>query len=230
MPLPDLSARRAQLPLSTARLGLGFAEKQRHSAYWGHISADFRSRSQTELKHRFQVGWAKFRKHRHILTNKHVSIALTLKCFDTVLTPTVLFGLHVLPLTLSQIHALDAVQRRMLRSVVGWVRVANEDWHSTMSRMKHRLTAALHIHPVDTWSRQLAQRQYNFAFQMLRIPNWAAAVVKLHRKQLAGKFCFTTTWRAGCDRQLTGLHGRTPSLSFVTGTVTWPTTSCGGLG
>ena len=78
----------------------------------------------------------------------------------------------------------------MLRSVVGWVRVANEDWHSTMSRMKHRLTAALHIHPVDTWSRQLARRQYNFAFQMLRIPNWAATVVK---------WCPESNWQANFD-------------------------------
>ena len=164
-----------------------------------HISADPRCRSQTELKHRFQVGWAKFRKHRHILTNKHVSIALRLKFFDTVLTPTVLFGLHVLPLTLSQIHTLDALQRRMLRSVVGWVRVANEDWHNTMSRMKHRLTAALHIHPVDTWSRQLARRQYNFAFQMLRIPNWAAAVVK---------WCPESNWQANFALQLHRRPGR----------------------
>ena len=44
-----------------------------------HISANPRCRSQTKVKHRFQVGWAKFRKHRHILTNKHVSIALRLK-------------------------------------------------------------------------------------------------------------------------------------------------------
>ena len=34
MPLPDLSYRRAQLPLSMGGLGLGSAERLRHAAYW----------------------------------------------------------------------------------------------------------------------------------------------------------------------------------------------------
>ena len=135
-----------------------------------------------------------------IFLHKHVSIALRLRFFGTVLTPTVLFGLHVLPLTLSQIHALDALQRRMRRSVVGWVRVANEDWHSTMSR-KHRLTAALHIH----WSGQLARRQYNFTFQLLRIPNWAAAVVK---------WCPESNWQEHFALQLHRRPGR-PTPEFA---------------
>ncbi|CAE7025914.1 ANTR2 [Symbiodinium natans] len=88
----------------------------------------------------------------------------------------------------------------MRRSVVGWVRVANEDWHSTMSR-KHRLTAALHIH----WSGQLARRQYNFTFQLLRIPNWAAAVVK---------WCPESNWQEHFALQLHRRPGR-PTPEFA---------------
>ena len=56
------------------------------------------------------------------LTEKTCVHRIKIEFFDTIyrytaLIPTVLFGLHILPVTLSQIHALDAVQRRMLRSV-----------------------------------------------------------------------------------------------------------------
>ena len=92
---------------------------------------------------------------------------------------------------------------------VGWVRIANEDWHSTMIRMKHRLSAALHIVPVDTWSRQLARRQYNFAFQMLRIPNWAAAAEGVGLEAELGKATRThgpgrPRWTADALGQLAG--------------------------
>ena len=57
----------------------------------------------------------------------------------------------------------------MLRSTVGWVRHADEDWATTMKRLKQRATMALHMHPVDIWTSQL------FAFQILQLPSRAAA-------------------------------------------------------
>ena len=73
-------------------------------------------------------------------------------------------------------------------SLCAWLRASCK-----RRRMKHRLIAALHIHPVDTWFRQLARRQHNFAFQMLRVPNWAAAVVK---------WCPDSNWQANFVLQL----------------------------
>ena len=66
-----------------------------------------------------------------MLINKHVSVKLRLKLFDAVVTPTILYGLHKLPLTHFQLQKLDALQRQMLRSIVGWVRVGHEPWHMT---------------------------------------------------------------------------------------------------
>ena len=82
------------------------------------------------LEHRDRVGrWYKGAREKEKMKNKTKLLFLL---------RMLLSGLHVLPLILTQIQALDALQRRMLR----WV-------HSTVSRMKHRVTAALHIHSVS---------------------------------------------------------------------------------
>ena len=60
-------------------------------------------------------------RERTKLTNKCVSIKLRLRLFDAFVTPTILCGLISMPLTTSDLNQLDAIQRRMLRSLVGWV-------------------------------------------------------------------------------------------------------------
>jgi hypothetical protein len=82
--------------------------------------------------------WAKFLTYKRIILNKQVSLKLKLKRFDSVVSPTAMFGLAILPLTKVQIDKLDVVQRRMLRSIVGWVRTHNEQWQDTMRRMNGR--------------------------------------------------------------------------------------------
>ena len=68
----------------------------------------------------------KFHKDKHILLNKHVSLVLRLKLFDAVVSPAMLFGLATLPLTKGCLQKLGVVQRRMLRSIVGWVRIHDD--------------------------------------------------------------------------------------------------------
>jgi hypothetical protein len=60
------------------------------------------------------------------LTNTHISIKLRLRLFDAIVTPTILFGLITMPLTPSDLNQLDAIQHRMLRSLVGWVCLRDE--------------------------------------------------------------------------------------------------------
>ena len=83
--------------------------------------------------HRMQCAWGKFHEHKLTLLNKHVR--LRLKLFHATAFPTAMFGLASLPLTQGLLHKLDVVQRRMLRSIVGWVRVPDEPWEITMRRM-----------------------------------------------------------------------------------------------
>ena len=75
--------------------------------------------------HPLRVVWAKFHKYKRIILNKHVSPKLRLKLFDLVVSYTATFGLAILQLMKVQVHKLDVVQRRMLRSIVGWVRIRN---------------------------------------------------------------------------------------------------------
>ena len=58
----------------------------------------------------------------------------------------------------THISKLDAVQRKMMRKLVGWVRFADKDWEITGQRMKARLEAALARFPIPDWSmvRQMA--------------------------------------------------------------------------
>ena len=148
-----------------------------HKYLGRHISGDLKRRHVAELNHRISLAWGSFHKHRRVLTNKNVSISLRLKLFDAVVSSTFLFALHTLPLTGSQLQKLDTVQRRMFRSMVGWVRIDDESWRDTMSRMKTRVNAALGIRPVGkNWTRQLARKPHHFVVQMLQTPNWASAV------------------------------------------------------
>ena len=119
------------------------------------------------------MAWYKFQRHRKVPTNKHVSIKLRLKLFDAVVTPTILYGLRTLPLTHFQLQKLHALQGRMLRSIVGWVRVGDEPWRMTMHRMKLRVNATLALHLLDLWTRRLALRQHSFASQVVETCGWA---------------------------------------------------------
>ena len=77
-------------------------------------------------------------KHGPLLQNMHISVRNRLRYFDAVTSPDALFGLHTMPLTQKQLHDLNVLQGRMLRSFVGWRRVDGEPWSDTMACMNQR--------------------------------------------------------------------------------------------
>ena len=94
---------------------------------------DFNCRTEVDIMHRIQFH------QKLILLNTHVSRRLRLKLFHATVFPTAMFGLVSLLLTQKHLHKLDVVQRRMLRSIVGWVRVPDEPWGTTMRTSLHPL-------------------------------------------------------------------------------------------
>jgi hypothetical protein len=50
----------------------------------------------------------------------HYSIALRMKFFNALASPTALCGLAMLPLTKRSLQKLGVVQRKMLRCMRGW--------------------------------------------------------------------------------------------------------------
>ena len=63
-----------------------------------------------------------------------------------------LVGVHTLALTAVQLSKHESIQKRMLRSMLGWIRIQDETWHDTRSRMKTKVATALHQHPIETWT------------------------------------------------------------------------------
>ena len=98
------------------------------------LSGDPRQRAMVDLKHRSQIPWMKFDEHKDTLLNRHVSVRLRLTLFDSVITPTILFGLLTSPSTSSQLQTLEVVRNRMLRSIVGWVPLVDHDWRALMQK------------------------------------------------------------------------------------------------
>ena len=101
-------------------------------------------------------------KSKLILLNKHVSLRLRLKLFHATVFPTAVFGLVSPPLTQKHLHKLDVVQRRMLRSV-GWIRIPDEPWDTTMRRRNQRMEYAASLHPLQSWSNQYFINEYRLA-------------------------------------------------------------------
>ena len=98
-----------------------------------------------------------------------------MRLFDAVVSLAVLYGLSNAALTGKQLLDLeDRVQRRMLRSVVGWRRSADEEWSDTMRRMNARVAFAMHQHLVPDWTQQLKQRKLTLVTKLTTQPGWPA--------------------------------------------------------
>ena len=146
-----------------------------------HISGDLTQRSTSELSRRIASAWGKFHKHRTTLMNRNVSVKLRLKMFHAVVSPTMLFGLTTLPLTTRQKQQLDAVQRRMLRSIAGWARPVDGDWATAMRQTNNRVNIALKQFPIENWTVQLARRQLKLALKFADNDQaWAAKAIRWH--------------------------------------------------
>ena len=145
------------------------------------LSLDASKRVGLEVSFRKRCAWSAFHKHRKTLLNHDISLALRLKLFDAVVTPSALFCIHVLPLTKSQRSSIGACQRRMIRSICGWRRIADEDWSETMRRMKHRVQIGMQLHYVRGWEEQILRSQWSYA-------------VYLSQCQQTTPWCVTTHW------------------------------------
>ena len=151
----DAAATAGQTPM-LADIGGMFVDIIRsacsHKYLGKSLPGDLSKRGQRNLDHRLSCAWRRFHELQHTLCNRKIPVHLRLKLFESVVSPTVLYSLSTTPLTTTQCERLDGVQRKMLRRIVGWVRLGDEDWDVTGHRMKMRLQAALARYPIGTWS------------------------------------------------------------------------------
>ena len=77
-----------------------------------------------------------------------------------------------------QLANLDVVPRHMLRSIVGWRRVDNEAWASTMKRMNARISDAMCQYPIASWTQQLRNRKFTSASTFASWSGWHTHAIK----------------------------------------------------
>ncbi|CAK0811480.1 unnamed protein product [Prorocentrum cordatum] len=105
------------------------------------LSGDLRMRGKCNLEHRMKCAWLKYHQLADAMQKRHIPIALRLRLFDSMVTPSVLCSLNTAPLTQKDLDELGAPQRKVSRRVVGWVRLEEEARQLTGHRMKRRLEA-----------------------------------------------------------------------------------------
>ena len=161
------------------RNGTGYSCRNSAQILGRNFSGIFLTRRNSEFAHRLQVAWNKFHKYKHILLNKHVSLVLRLKLFDAVVSPAMLFGLATLPLAKGCLQKLGVVQIRMLRSIVGWVRIHDDlSWRDIMVQMNHKLAIAKTLFLMEGWADRLFRSKFRLAHPIARSPErWPAKSV-----------------------------------------------------
>ena len=141
-----------------------------HAYLGGLLGENVTNQNAVEPTHHIRVAWERFCVHRQTLQNKHVSIRNRMGLFGIVVSPAVLYRFSSMALTGKQLLDLDRVQRRMLRSIVGWRRSADEEWSDTMRRI------AMHQHFVPT-GHNISNDINSYWCQNWTQPGWTARCV-----------------------------------------------------
>ena len=72
-----------------------------------------------ELQNRIARGWAKFGVYKSELTDKRYPLKQRLRLFESIITPTVLYGSGSWAMTVERERVLQSAQRRMMRKILG---------------------------------------------------------------------------------------------------------------
>ena len=125
-----------------------------------------RRRGHAALAHRLKCAWAKFHAFRTSLSNRHVDIALRLRLFDAVVTPSALYGLSTAPLTAVMVERLAAAQRQMLRLMFGYVKAPDDTWADMHRRLSAKISSALAKFPLRLWADELNSRKHKLSLKV----------------------------------------------------------------
>ena len=103
---------------------------QVHKYFGRAFSGELCQRGRAALDHRVACAWAKFCGLHGSLTKKGIHIKLRLKLSDAAMTLAVLYGLASCLLTQTQLTRIDALQRKMVRIMIGWVSQRDIPWRN----------------------------------------------------------------------------------------------------
>ena len=91
--------------------------RENHTMYLGR-AINLTNMEDEELNSRVAEAWAKFGVFRQELLDRSVPVHLRIQLFDTVVTPTMLYGSEAWSMTQKRQMKLRPTQRRMFRSLL----------------------------------------------------------------------------------------------------------------
>ena len=143
---------------------------QQHKYLGNMYPGRLQKRGQTIVSNRVRCAWAKFHEHHATLTNRHVHVRLRLRLFDSVFSPVVLYGLAAAPLKKGDLERVSVTQRKMLRIIVGYAKLIDNDWANMHRQTNEKIDAALAFQPVE--NRELrVRRSKQVTLQKLQRPS-----------------------------------------------------------
>ena len=151
------------------------------------LTGGLRRRGRPMLEYRLRCAWAKFCLFRHALVDKHVDIKLRLRLLDAVVTPCALYGLTTAPLTKQDVEQLAVTQRKMIRLIVGYVKLPSDSWEDMYRRMRTRVDRALEKHQIRMWADTLQKNREQLSRQLsagerctltCKIANWNPTAIR----------------------------------------------------
>ena len=103
-----------------------------------------------------------------------------------MITPRALFAVAVLPLSKSQLESFCVLQRKMIRRIIGWRRIADEAWRDTMIRMDGRMSLAMDIFPIQSWKECIHRARWRLACHIAQTSgsSWMKCMVHLSKSPI----------------------------------------------
>ena len=126
---------------------------------------------ETELHNRIAAGWSAFHQHKGELCSKFYRLADRARLFDSVITPTVLYGCACWGITKQMEKKLITVRRKMLRFVFQLHRKQSEeleDWVQYVQSSAHRVDALSESLQMSSWVEAYRIRKWRFAGELAR--------------------------------------------------------------
>ena len=120
---------------------------------------------ETELQHRAKKAWAKFGLYKEELTDKGVPLNLRLKLFNSVVSPTTLYGCSCWALTEARERKLQAIQMKMMRCILGRRRKTDkttgdiETWVSWVQRSTLEAKERMKMNNIPYWTQVVSSRK-----------------------------------------------------------------------
>ena len=131
-----------------------------------------------ELQNRVRCAWAKFMSNKDELTGKQYALKQRLRLFESVVSPTALYGCETWSLTKRDEQFLQRTQRKMLRMIFGAKRRIvhrhEEDgepelelWVDWIKRTTHAVEDEMSKMKIKNWIQHVRFRKWNYFGRIL---------------------------------------------------------------